>query len=180
MSLLDPIVARQIEKQEQRLGASMEYVKHIAHVAPSAFLKFMRFMPLAAHRKRLPVEAFAVAKIIATQSEDCGTCVQIAVNMARQDNVSVEIIRATVQNRPQDLPVTLQDIYHFAQATAQTSSSESTPDEVNQLRERLRGQWGEEALVEIALAIASAKVFPTTKRVLGYAQSCSLVQIEMK
>jgi hypothetical protein len=42
------------------------------------------------------------------------------------------------------------------------------------LRERIRARHGDEGLVELALAIAAARVIPTTKRALGYATSCSV------
>lgn len=44
---------------------------------------------------------------------------------------------------------------------------------------RLRERYGEEGLVELALAIASARVFPVTKRALGYALSCSKVEVRV-
>lgn len=180
MSLLDPVILKKIEQQEQQMGSSLEYMKHILRVAPGAFMKFMRFMPLAAYRKELPPEAYTVARLVATQSEDCGTCVQIVVNIARQSGVAAGIIRAVVHHQPEQLSEELQDVYHFARAVAQAESTEMPPDEIDALREKLRRRWGEAALVELALAVATAKVFPTTKRVLGYAKSCSLVQIEME
>jgi hypothetical protein len=40
--------------------------------------------------------------------------------------------------------------------------------------------WGiHEGLVELALAIASARVFPIAKRALGYATSCTLVDAKV-
>jgi len=47
------------------------------------------------------------------------------------------------------------------------------------LREKIRQHFGEAGLVELALAITSCRVFPTTKRALGYAKRCSLVQIDV-
>ena len=38
---------------------------------------------------------------------------------------------------------------------------------------------GQEVLVDLALAIASVRVFPTLKRGLGYARSCSQVTVEI-
>jgi hypothetical protein len=38
---------------------------------------------------------------------------------------------------------------------------------------------GDEGLVEMALAIASCRVFPITKRALGYAVSCSAVAVRV-
>ena len=39
--------------------------------------------------------------------------------------------------------------------------------------------YGDRGLVELALAIASCRVFPITKRALGYGTSCAAVTIEL-
>jgi hypothetical protein len=43
----------------------------------------------------------------------------------------------------------------------------------------MRLRYGDEGLVELALAIASCRTFPVTKRVLGYAVSCSDVAVHV-
>ena len=47
------------------------------------------------------------------------------------------------------------------------------------MRERVRERYGEEGLVELALGIAAARVFPVVKRALGYATSCALVKVKI-
>ena len=51
--------------------------------------------------------------------------------------------------------------------------------EATELSEELAQELGRAALVDLALAIASVRVFPTLKRGLGYAQSCSQVTVEV-
>jgi hypothetical protein len=95
------------------------------------------------------------------------------VNLARSAGVRAEVLRAAVKQLPDELPAELADVYRFAQAVVEAQGAEG------EWRERVRERYGEEALVELALAIAAARVFPTTKRALGYATSCALVQIEV-
>jgi hypothetical protein len=64
-------------------------------------------------------------------------------------------------------------VYRFAEAVVTAS-----PD-ADALRPRVAEHFGEEGLVELALAIASSRFFPIVKRTLGYARSCSLVTIEV-
>ena len=52
-------------------------------------------------------------------------------------------------------------------------------EEEEPLRQRILERYGEEALVELALGIAAARMFPVTKRALGYATSCALVEIQV-
>ena len=165
------LILNRLDSEERNLGASLDYLREIVRSSLPAFFKFGLFMPLAQHRRKLPASAYHVARIVATRDEDCGTCVQIEVNLARKDGVTAEIIRAVLDNRPENMPDELADVYNFATAVVTKSGAEGN------LRERLRERYGEEGLVELALAIAAARVFPVTKRALGYATSCSSVEI---
>jgi alkylhydroperoxidase family enzyme len=167
------LISRRLDAAEEFLGESLEYLRHIARTSLSAFFKFALFTPLSQHRKKLPVEAYHVARLVATQDEDCGTCVQIIVNVARREKVPVEILKAVLDARPDDLPPDLRDVYHFAAEVVKATYMEE------EYRGRLRERYGEEGLIELALAIASARVFPVTKRALGYALSCSKVEVRV-
>ena len=170
--MLRRLINRRLDAAERALGGvSVEYLRHVARTSLPAFFKFGLFMPLAAHRRKLPSAAYHVARLVATRHEDCGTCVQIEVNLARKSGVPVETLRAALADRVAELPPDLADVYRFARAIA---AAEDEPD----LRARLRTHYGEEAFVELALAIAAARVFPTTKRALGYATSCALVEVQ--
>ena len=103
----------------------------------------------------------------------CGPCVQTAVNLAKADGVPADVLRAVLDRRVNDLPEPLRDVYRFAEAVVEVSGEEEP------YRARLRQVFGEAALCELALAIATCRLFPTVKRALGYATSCSLVQAEV-
>ena len=171
--MLRRLVLRRLDAEERRLGGvSLEYLRHVARTSLPAFLKFALFTPLAGHRKKLPPDAYHLARVVAVQHEDCGTCVQIEVNLARKDGVAPELLRAALKGRLDELPPDLADVCRFARTVSEQG------DDV-ELRERLRARYGDEGLVELALGIAAARVFPTTKRALGYATSCSLVEVEV-
>ena len=167
------LILKRLDAEERVLGESLDYLRHVVRTSLRSFLKFALFMPLAQHRRRLPAAPYRVARIVATQHEDCGTCVQIGVNLARKDGVPPEILRAVLARRPEELPDELANVYYFARAVVAAGGEEG------ELRRRIRARWGEEGLVELALAIAAARVFPTTKRALGYATSCALVKVEV-
>jgi alkylhydroperoxidase family enzyme len=172
--MLRQLILRQLDAEERKLGGvSLDYLRHVARTSLPAFFKFALFTPLASHRRALPADAYHVARLVATRHEDCGTCVQIEVNLARRDGVAPEILRAAIGRRPDSLPPPLADVYRFDEAVVEAGGEEG------EWRERVRGHYGEEALVEMALGIAAARVFPTTKRALGYATSCALVSVEV-
>lgn len=166
-------ISWRLDSVERMLGVPVDYLRHMLDVSVPAFLKFSKIMPLAQYRHALPADAKCVAGLVATRAEDCGTCVQIGVNLAKHERVPPAIIRAVLDSRVDDLPEPLADVYRFAEAVATNSGDEDL------YRERVRQHYGEEGLVELAMAVAVARVFPTTKRALGYAKSCSVVKVQV-
>jgi len=171
--MLRKLILRRLATEERTLGTSVEYLRQIVRVSLPAFLKFSLFIPLARHRRALPPEPYHIARLVATRHEDCGTCVQAEVNLARQAGVAATILEAVVHQRVADLSPEIADIYHFTQAVVAATGAEET------LRPRLQARYGDAGLVELALGIAAARVYPTTKRALGYATSCARVEVEV-
>src|SRR5271170_7342900 len=90
------LINRKLNAEEKNLGESIDYIRHIVDVSPAAFLRFCSILPFANSRKTLPKDAWFVAQIVALQHEDCGTCLQIGVNLARKSGVEPTLIRATL------------------------------------------------------------------------------------
>jgi hypothetical protein len=80
---------------------------------------------------------------------------------------------AVLDSNPDALPEELRDAYRFAEAVVTANGEEDA------LRERIRLRYGDEGLIEMALAIATCRVFPIIKRTLGYAVSCSAVTVRV-
>lgn len=171
--MLRRLILARIASAEKQWGVPLDYCRFIVRVSLRAFFKFAKFLSVDEYRRVLPPGPCYVARIVALQHEDCGTCVQIAVSQGRKAGVPAEQLRAVLDGKLDDLPEELKDAYHFAEAVV-TKSGEGDP-----LRERIRLRYGDEGLIEMALAIASCRVFPTTKRALGYAVSCSAVAVRV-
>jgi alkylhydroperoxidase family enzyme len=169
--MLRALIETRISAAENRLGVPAEYMRYMLKTSLRAFLKFTKIMPLAEYRRVLPVEPYHVARIVATREEDCGPCLQIEVNLAKRDKVKPVVVRAALNGKPDSLPEELADVYRFAEAVVRRTGEEEN------YRERIRELYGEEGLVELAIAIAVCRVFPTTKRALGFAKSCSEVPV---
>ena len=167
--MLRKFILSRLDKEERRLGASLDYLRHILRVSLPAFFKIAKLMPMATYRKALPVDAYHVARIVATKHEDCGSCVQIQINLAKEDGVSLDTIRATLDGKADALNKELADVYHFTEAVVQHTGRD------DEWRSALRQRYGEQGLIDLAFGITTSRAFPTTKRVLGYAQSCSVV-----
>src|SRR5712691_1390482 len=107
------LMLKRLDSAERSLGVSLDYLRHIVRTSLTAFIKFALFTSLAQHRSKLPAAPYRVARIVATRDEDCSTCVQIEVNFDRKDGVPADVIRAALNNRPQDLTPELADVYRF-------------------------------------------------------------------
>jgi alkylhydroperoxidase family enzyme len=170
--MLKPIILKVLAREEKKLGASLDYVRHILRTSLRAFFKFGKVLPLSEYRRVLPVDAHFTARLVAARDADCGSCVQIEVNLARKAGMSVDLLKSVVAERPNDLPLDLAEVYRFAQAVVEARDDED-------LRQKMRDRYGEEGLVELALAMAACRVFPIVKRTLGYAKSCSAVGVQI-
>jgi hypothetical protein len=169
--MLRRIILARIASAEKNLGVPLDYCRFIVRVSLRAFLKFAKFLAVDEYRRVLPPGPFYVARIVATRHEDCGSCVQIAVNQAKKAGVPAELLRGVLDCKMDALPEELSEAYHFAEAVLMANGEE------NLWRERIRLRYGDEALIEMALAIATCRVFPTIKHALGYSISCSEVAV---
>jgi hypothetical protein len=165
------LINRKLDSEEKKLGESVDYIRHVVDVSPAAFFRFASILPFANSRKVLPKDAWFVAQLVALQHEDCGTCLQIGVNLARQAGVDATLIGAVLKRA--DVPSEMADVIHFTQSVVNANDDDDT------LRETLRQRYGERGLIELAYAIAGSRIPPTVKRALGYAKSCSLVPVHV-
>lgn len=175
--MLKLIAGKVLDSTETKLGASMDYLREMLKYNPGAFFKFSKIMGPANYRKHASAEVLAVARIAALRVEDCGPCVQIGANIAVSENVDPEIVRVAATGSPDEVHEKLSEdlarIWSFA-----TAVSSNDPN-YESLREQVKAQQGEKAMIEIAMAIATARVPPALKRGLGYAVECSKVEVKV-
>ncbi len=171
--MLRALISKKLDSEERRLGVPLDYLRHILRVSLRSFWTFSRILPISEHRRALPPEPYYVARMVATRDADCGTCLQIEVNLALAAGVDRALLRAVLDSQPAALPADLAAVYRFAEAVAAASGAEG------ELRPALVERWGERGVVELAIAIAVARFFPEVKRALGYARSCRLVEIRV-
>jgi alkylhydroperoxidase family enzyme len=167
------ILLGRIAAAEKHLGVPLDYCRFIIRTSLRASFKFAKFLGVDEYHRVLPAGPFYVARIVATRHEDCGTCVQIAVNQARKAGVPAELLRAVLDGKLDALPEEVTEAYRFAEAVLTANGEEDA------WRARVRLRYGDEGLIEMALAIATCRVFPTIKRALGYAVSCSAVAVQV-
>lgn len=143
------------------------WLEDVTRVSPGIFWKFLFFAPLAGHRRATPKSLINLARIGALKVHDCGACLQVAVDYAVKDGLSADLIQAALWSS-EALPPRESLVVGYAQAVAG-----KWPD-LPQRIEAVRRELGEAVLAELALAVATASVFPVTKQGLGVANTCDL------
>src|SRR5688500_1112033 len=98
-SMLLRLVLNRLDAAERKLGESLDYMRHMARVSLGGFFTFAALPVAAWTNRRLPAAVYYTALIAAARSEDCGPCVQTVVNLALEDGVSAETVRAAVERR---------------------------------------------------------------------------------
>jgi alkylhydroperoxidase family enzyme len=171
--MIRKLIKRKLDAAERELGESHEYVRYILRTSLRAFFRFTRIFPISNYRGRLPADAYHVARIVAAREEDCGTCVQIEVNLGLKSKVSATVLQSVIDHAPEHLSARLQLVYRFVEAVVNKTGADL------ELRERVVEAYGQKGLVEMSLAIGASRFLPIVKRTLGYGTSCSLVNIRV-
>ena len=166
MNLVRWFMERRLRAMEVELGTSLSYLKNMSRISMAHCLKFMKVMPLARFRTTLAPDAYHLARIVTARLEGCGSCLHMEVHLAKQAGVGVPDIQAAIEENPCALPPDLAEIYFFTEAVITRNGTE------DEFREAILRRHGEIGLIELSLAIAVCRMFPTVKRALGYAVPC--------
>ncbi len=157
---------------EKKLGVSLDYLRDIAAAAPLSFRLLGRVSQIGQSLKAVDRHAAHMAALGAAMHDDCGTCVQIHINLARQDGVPEDVLRRAVMGEAGTLPARLATSFRFGEAVA------ANDPEMHELRETLEADLGKRAVIEMAIGIAFARFYPTIKRALGHANSCAVLRFD--
>lgn len=160
-----------IDQLEKHYNYDCNYMRKMEKSNPKAFEAFLNFLPMGQRGASLPTDIFWTAKISSMLTEDCGACVQLNISMALEAGVDKEIIKKIIKS-PEELRNELKQIYDYAKAVA------SNQENHNELQRSIENCYSQSQITELALVIASTKVYPTIKRALGDFKSCSLYQFD--
>jgi hypothetical protein len=152
----------------QHYDYDVSYLEELMDASPGAFLAFEGGMGVGRYQKAAPKELLFIAKITATRAEDCGPCTALGLKMAKEAGVPEAVVRGAIKGGKGLSPEHL-DVYHYARAVA--ANEHLDPE----LMARIEKRWGREVLAELAVAIVGSRVYPTLKRAMGHAKSCSLI-----
>ena len=160
-----------VARMERDWRYDASYMRDLIDARPASFLKFAVVTTLVP-RRDAPAEALAAAGIVGTIAEDCGPCTQISVDMAAKGGVAPTVLRAILAGDRPGMGETARLAYDFARA-----SLEKRLEEADALRDEIVRRWGQKGLAAIALALTTARMYPTLKYALGHGRACSKVSV---
>ena len=170
--MLKRLMNRLIADSERKTGESADWLRDIARVSAKSFFVFGLFTPMSTHRKALPLRMHHLARLAAIAEADCGPCFQTVVNYAVHDGIDETLIKAAIERDVSQMNEMEATVFRFAGAVARKE-----PDD-GAAREAIIRAWGEQALIDLAFAVAAVRVFPTVKRALGYGEACQLLDLK--
>lgn len=169
--MLRALLSRQVRSMERSFDYDAGYMHEVLAVSPWTLLKFGLVASLG-HGRRAPAGAIAAAGIVGTLAEDCGPCTQISVDMALRAGVDAAVLRAILAADEEAMGPDAGLAWRFARASLARDMETADP-----LRDEIVRRWGKGGLVDIGMALTTARMYPTLKYALGHGKSCSRVTV---
>lgn len=158
---------------ERRYGYDAGYLRDLADADVRALFAMAKVGALSRYRGGLPVAAWFAAKLMGTLHEDCGPCTQLVVRMAEEAGVDADTLRLVVADDPTrdgELDAGTRAVVRLCRASLARRPAD---DE----RAAMLARFGPRGLAAVALALASARVYPTVKYALGHGEACARVVV---
>lgn len=169
--MIRTLLSRVITRFERTWAYDATYLREILEVSPTTLTKFLMVGSLGRGR-HAPREAMAAAGIVGVLREDCGPCTQISVDMAAKAGVAPQALRAILAGDTGAMGEPARLAHAFAEAVLDRDLERAEP-----LRDEILRLWSKAGLVDIALALTSARLYPTLKYALGHGRACSRIVV---
>jgi hypothetical protein len=165
------LVKNRLAAFERRHGYDVSYMRDLLAADSKAFWAFASVQKMSRYRRDVPKQPYYAAKLVGAMAEDCGPCTQLVVGMALADGCTQTVIGNVIAGDDIALPDDVRLAVEFARAVL-AHGAEADP-----LRETILQRWGARGLASLALAITSARLYPTLKYALGHGRSCLRVTV---
>ena len=165
------LLRRTVGAFERQWNYDASYLRDIIDASPHAAWRFFSAARLGNYRRDAPLEAVVAAGLTAVRSEDCGPCTQLGTAMAEQQGVRPEILRAILTDNVAAMPEDVALAWRFTRATLAHDAA------ADDYRAIILERWGPRALVSLAFAITTARIYPTVKYAMGHGKACTRVVV---
>ena len=165
------LLRRTVSAFERQWNYDAGYLRDIVDASPRAAWRFFTAARLGNYRRDVPLEALTAAALTAVRSEDCGPCTQLGTAMAERQGVRPEVLRAILRDDVDALPADVALAWRFTKAVLAHDPAADTH------RAEIRERWGPRAVVSLAFAITTARIYPTVKYAMGHGKACIRVVV---
>ena len=165
------LLRRTVSAFERQWNYDASYLREMIDISPRAAWRFVNATRLGTYCRDVPIEAWCTVGITAVRSEDCGPCTQLATAMAERRGVAPEILRAVLKEDVAAMPDDVALAWRFTKATLAHDAS------ADDYRAVILERWGPRAVVSLAFAITTARIYPTVKYAMGHGKTCTRVVV---
>ena len=165
------LMLRTISAFERQWNYDASYLREMVETSPRAAWHFLRATRLGSYRRDVPIEALVAAGITALRSEDCGPCTQLGTTMAERQGVNPEVLRAILKDDVAAMPDDAALAWRFTKAILAHDAA------ADDYRAVILERWGPRAVVSLAFAITTARIYPTVKYAMGHGKACTRVVV---
>lgn len=166
--MLKNIARRFVKKAEKRIGVELDYAHQIARTDLSLMVRYGKIFRFLDPNMEVPALAYHTARLRGAAIADCGTCVEVEINLAKKAGVPLraidEILRADYSGLPDDVRAVAQ------LSDAVVGRREDHPE----ARLQIVNSYGDAGLIEVSFAMNGAALLPGIKRAMGYTTTCDL------
>jgi hypothetical protein len=162
---------RTVRVFERQWNYDASYLQEIIDTSPYAAWRFMTATRLGSYNRDVPIAALIAAGITAVRSEDCGPCTQLGVAMAERRGVSSEVLRAVLRDDVKAMPDDVALAWRFTKAVLAHDPA------ADDYRAVILERWGPRAVVTLAFAITTARIYPTVKYAMGHGKACTRIVV---
>ena len=162
---------RRVRAFERQWNYDASYLREIIEVSPRAAWRFMSAARLGDYSADVPLEALVAAGLTAVRSEDCGPCTQLGTAMAERRGVGPEVLRAILKDDVASMPDDVALAWRYTKAVLAHDAA------ADDYRDVIVERWGPRAVVSLAFAITTARIYPTVKYAMGHGKACTRVMV---
>ena len=170
-SMLRPVYRFMIRGFGKRYDYDTGYMILLLDETPSLMNALNGLSKLSNYQKNAPLEAHVAARLTGVRAEDCGPCLQLTIDMARERGMSGPLTEAILSGDVDSMCTDSALGFRFASATLTRSGDEEAA------RDAVRDAYGEAAVIELTLASQISRVFPMLKRGLGFDKTCKRTSV---
>ncbi|MYM63041.1 carboxymuconolactone decarboxylase family protein [Pseudomaricurvus sp. HS19] len=155
----------------RRYDFDVSYQLYLADHSGSAFRTFARACKLGWHRQRVSPQVAMAVQLVAIQFEDCGSCTELMIKLAREAGMEEAEINTVLSGHADGLQEELALACRYARTVLRHEESAGVLEEVRQ-------RWGEQGVIDLAMAVLGARLYPQMKWALGFASpgaACAMV-----